>query len=247
MAREESLAEATTTTGPAGDALASIPEIFQSVAGLVAAGGNGLAAIIFVAVMVVLVFSLMFGAKLSPDFVGLIRLYLAFGVVCIALSLSMGVLDQFLIKTYDMHVIISPSLATEGYPDPVLRVGGDEVEPDSHFPVNRNVEIFVGLDETIKRVKEQKQIVAAAQQAEQAAQEKVVKLEDTVAAQAMQVQAIQADFETLKTLPLPSWASSKVVSISGKLKSFPTSASDGPFSNQKFLLDNAIVTPNFAE
>jgi uncharacterized membrane protein YtjA (UPF0391 family) len=53
------------------DGVPSIPDIFGSVVDLVTAGANGLAAIIFVSVMIVMVFSLILSRGIRPACVDL--------------------------------------------------------------------------------------------------------------------------------------------------------------------------------
>lgn len=209
-----------TTSNGVDGTLSGIAEIFTSVAGLVTAGGNGLAAVIFVAVMVVIVVSLIFGAKLTKDLLGLIRWYLALGTICIVLSLAVGVVDQFLGKTYDLYVSVSPSLATVGYPDPVVRADAEVVPTDTKFPVNRSMGINVIFDATIEYVKKQNQNLVEARMAEQDAAARASALEETLATQTVQMQVIQASFETLKAGGLPDWANAQVEAIGTSLNTF---------------------------
>lgn len=218
----------TDLSNPADGYLEGVAEVLKSVGGLITAGGNGLAAIIFVAVMLVIVTSLIFGSRMTKDMVGLTKWYLGLGTVCVALSLGVGVAERFLGATYDLYVSISPSLATVGYPDPIVRADAAVVKVDTKFPVGRSMGINVILDETIEFLKRKnEEVTVAVQQAEEAGAE-ADNLKQVLAAQTQQFELVQAKFETLKAgsaggRDLPIWANAQLEAIGHNLNEIKAS------------------------
>jgi hypothetical protein len=221
-------AATTDLSNPADGYLEGVAEVLRSVGGLITAGGNGLAAIIFVAVMLVIVTSLVFGSRMTKDMVGLTKWYLGLGTVCVALSLAVGVAERFLGATYDLYVSISPSLATVGYPDPIVRADAAVVKVDTKFPVSRSMGINVILDETIEFLKRKnEEVTVAVRQAEEAGAE-AASLKQVLAAQSQQFDLVQAKFEALTAGSaggddLPTWANAQLEAIGDNLNEIKTS------------------------
>ena len=245
--------ETATTTDlatPADRYLQGLGEIFRSVAGLITAGGNGLAAIIFVAVMLVIVTSLIFGSRMTKDMVGLTKWYLGLGTVCVALSLTVGVAERFLGATYDVYVSISPSLATVGYPDPIVRADASVVEVDTKFPVSRSMGINVILDETIEYLKRKnEEVVAAVQQAEEAGAE-AANLKQVIATQNQQFGVVEAKFQTLQAASegdgdLPTWVNAQLETIGDSLNNIKASLPGELFvqMDSQFGRDPEVLSP----
>lgn len=230
--------------------LTSIPDIFRSVVDLVTAGGNGLAAIIFVSVMIVMVASLVLGLRMSKDMVGLTKWYLVLGAVCVALSLSVSFIDKYFGATYDLHVSISPSLSTAGLPDPIIRADTLLVGLDQLFPVNDDVGINVIFDGIIAAV--QKRDAALVQTVDQA--NEVVQANNqcnqALTQQSDQLQTLRASFETFKAAvdpAAPVWADSQIEALSLDFDTVnPVMASDFqqfdplPLPDQILLNDSGI-------
>lgn len=220
------------------DVIGKIPEIFRSVSGLVAAGGNGLAAIIFVAVMIVIVISLLFVSKMTVDMVRLTKWYLVTGAVCVALSLAVGVVDRFLGASYDVHVAISPALDTKGYPVPVVRADTVVVPIQTKFPVNHSMGIEVAMDGTLAYLED---LTKAKIVAENAA----LSCADAINEQNVQLAGAKDVIANIKTglnsgsFSLPSWANAQFDAVDGKLNSITK------FDPDAFIVKNDLVPSEY--
>lgn len=234
------------TDGGRGAVFDQIPEIFLSVLDLVKAGGNGLAAIVFVAILIVIVASLIFGNRMNEGMLRLVRWYLVTGAVCAALSLGAGMVERYLGATYDVHVAFSPALDIRGYPEPVVRADSVEVPLRQKFKIGRSMGIDVVMDGTLQYVED---LARSRLVAEQSA----TVCATTVEQQTAQLIAAKASIENLQaglsqTAVLPSWASTQFESITTKLDwtDFQTPAKV-IVRNDPALAPNLQVLPDYTE
>lgn len=232
---------ATSVQTPKGDLVAQIPEIFRSVGDLVAAGGNGLAAIILVCVMIVIVASLLFGSRMTADMVRLTKWYLVTGAVCVAMSLAVSVVDRFFGATYDLHIAVSPALDSKGYPVPVIRADTVVVPLQTKFAVNHSMDIQISMDATLDYLENLANAKLVAEQT-------TATCAATVNEQNIQLAAAKSSLETFKTslsgnLVLPNWASTQFTDIGSKLTVKPaidwTKILD---KNNSFIVNNGETT-----
>jgi hypothetical protein len=203
------------TEGGRGAAFDQIPEIFLSVVDLVKAGGNGLAAIVFVSTLIVFLASLLFGNRLNDGMLNLVRWYLVTGAVCAALSLGAGMVERYFGASYDVHVTLSPALDIRGYPEPVVRADAVEVPLRQKFKIGRSMGIDVVMDGTLQYVED---LARSRLVAEQAA----TVCATTVERQNIQLIAAKTGIENLKTslsqaAILPEWATTQFETIGNKL------------------------------
>ncbi|MFN4210068.1 MAG: hypothetical protein ACK4G5_05845 [Devosia sp.] len=224
------------------DGVPSIPDIFGSVVDLVTAGANGLAAIIFVSVMIVMVFSLILGTRMTREMVGLTKWYLVVGAVCVVVSLAGSFTDRYFRAAYDLHVSISPSLRTAGLPDPVIRADTMLVNLNEVFPVNDNIGITVMIDEIISAIRTRDEAVVATVQQANVIVEENNKLQETLTQQSVQLESVRSSFETLKAgldTTAPSWADGQLDALALNLDAIET-----PIEASNFQRYDPIALPD---
>jgi hypothetical protein len=217
METETALPTAPDTVG----GLPSIPDIFNSVVGLVTPGANGLAAIIFVSVMIVMVFSLILGARMTPVLAGLTKWFLALGTFCVVISLVSNLTERYLSASYNLHVSISPSLRVAGLPDPVIRADTQVVNLDEIFSVDDNIGITVMIDEIIRVVRERDVAVAATVEQANAVVVQNSQLKETLAEQTQQLESVRSSFEAVQArldATGPAWAGGQLDALATDLK-----------------------------
>lgn len=224
------------------DGVPSIPDIFGSVVDLVTAGANGLAAIIFVSVMIVMVFSLILGTRMTREMVGLTKWYLVVGAVCVVVSLAGSFTDRYFRAAYDLHVSISPSLRTAGLPDPVIRADTMLVNLNEVFPVNDNIGITVMIDEIISAIRTRDEAVVATVQQANVIVEENNKLQETLTQQSVQLESVRSSFETFKAgldTTAPSWADGQLDALALNLDAIET-----PIEASNFQRYDPIALPD---
>lgn len=218
-----------TNSAVAPGALPSIPDIFASVLDLLGAGANGLAAIIFVAVMIVMVFSLILGKHMTDAMVGLTKWYLVVGAVCVVVSLAGSLFSSYLGVAYKLHVAVSPSLRVAGLPDPEIRADTVIVKLNEPFPVRDDIGITIMIDEIIDTIRRRDEIVAATVEQANEAVVRSSMLQDALVQQSGQVEALRSSFETFKSglgSATPLWASNQLETVAADFEtiSLPISA-----------------------
>lgn len=198
------------------DSLPSIPAIFGSVLDLVGAGANGLAAIIFVAVMIVMVFSLILGKHMTDAMVGLTKWYLVVGAVCVVVSLAGTLVGNYMDTTYNLHVAVSPSLRVAGLPEPEIRADTVVVKLNEQFPVRDDIGITIMIDEIIDTIRRRDEVVAATVEKANQVVEQNNRLQEVLALQSGQVEALRSSFETFQAglgPATPAWASNQLETV----------------------------------
>lgn len=223
------------TDGGSSNVLGDIPEIFLSVVDLVKAGGNGLAGIVFVSILIVIVASLLFGSRMNEGMLNLVRWYLVTGAVCVALSLGAGMVQSYFGASYDVHVAFSPALDIRGYPEPVVRADSVVVPLRQKFKIGHSMGIDVVMDGTLQYVED---LANSRLVAEQTA----LTCATTVEQQNSQLIAAKAGIENLKAslsqaAVLPDWATTQFETIGNKL--------DGPGLGtiDEFIVRNDPLLP----
>ncbi len=238
--------EATSVSEKGGSAVFDqIPEIFLSVVDLVKAGGNGLAAIVFVAILIVIVASLIFGSRMNESMVKLVRLYLVTGAVCAALSLGAGMVERYLGASYDVHVAFSPALDIRGYPQPVVRADSVEVPLHQKFKIGRSMGIDVVMDGTLQYVEDLAESRLVAEQSASACA-------TTVQQQTAQLIAAKAGIESLQaglsqTAVLPAWASTQFDNISTKLDWTDFQLPEKVIVRNEPLAPGSLILPDYSQ